>query len=189
MPAVDAQRWDVRHRANLDQPVGAPRAFLLESARFLPASGWALDVAMGRGAAAGYLLQRGLNVIGVDISPVAVRAARAEWPGLLAVRADLTAFELRSESLDVIVNFYYLERSLWPAFGRMLKPGGLLIFETMTEAMSGRPVEADPAHLLAPQELLSYFRAWEVLDYRESASTPEGRSRRPTAALAARRPR
>lgn len=187
MPAADARRWDARHLANLDQPPGSPRAFLRDHAHYLPRRGWALDVAMGRGAAAGFLLEHGLNVIGVDISAVAVRAAHDTWPGLNAVRADLTNFEVRAGSLDVIVNFYYLERSLWPAFRRMLKPGGVLIFETLTEAMSAVHPGVDSAHLLAPRELLSAFGDWDVLDYREGWTEPVGRSRRATAAIAARR--
>ncbi len=189
MPAADAARWDARHRLNLDQPAGSPRAFLFENAHHLPHAGWALDVAMGRGAAAGFLLAHGLNVIGVDISPVAVRAAHAEWPGLHAIRADLTAFELRAASLDVIVNFYYLERTLWPAFARMLKPGGVLVFETLSAAMQLSMPDIDPVHLLAPRELLEAFSNWEVLAYREGWTRPPGRSARATAAIVARRPR
>ncbi len=189
MPAADAARWDARHRLNLDQPAGSPRELLFENAHLLPRGGWALDAAMGRGAAAGFLLAHGLNVIGVDISPVAVRAARDEWPGLHAIRADLTAFELRAASLDVIVSFYYLERTLWPAFRRMLRPGGVLILETLSAAMQVSMPDVDPAHLLAHGELLDAFAEWEVLVYREGWTRPPGRSARATAAIVARRPR
>lgn len=188
MPAADAARWDARHRLNLDLPAGSPREFLFENAHHLPRSGWALDAAMGRGAAAGFLLAHGLRVIGVDISPVAVTASRNEWPGLCAIRADLTAFELRAASLDVIVSFYYLERTLWPAFRRMLKPGGVLVLETLSAAMQVSRPEVDPAHFLERGELLEAFADWEVLAYREGWTRPPGRSARATAAIAARRP-
>jgi len=188
VPAVDALRWNARYREGRHEYAGGPRPYLTENAHHLPTRGWALDVAMGRGAAAGFLIDRGLNVIGADIASVAVRAAKEDWPTLNAVVADLTCFELRASSLDLIVNFYYLERSLWPAFRRMLKPGGVLVLETLTQAMCLSQPDTDPAFLLAPGELPTAFADWEILDYREGWNTPHGRSRRATAGIVARRP-
>lgn len=154
----------------------------------LPRCGWALDAAMGRGAAAGFLLRRGLNVIGVDISTVAVNAARRTWPRLNAVVADLTAFGLRDDSLDVIVNFYYLERSLWPQYRRMLKPGGVLVIESLSLEMLTVNPDVDPAYLLDAGELEQAFGDWEILARRAGWHTDTGHGSRATRGLVVRRP-
>lgn len=190
MPAADAQRWNARYREReaQDQDPGPPRTFLVENVDVLPRCGWALDAAMGRGAAAGFLLQRGLNVIGVDISTVAVNAARRTWPRLNAVVADLTAFGLRDASLDVIVNFYYLERSLWPQYRRMLKPGGVLVIESLSLEMLTVNPDVDPAYLLDAGELEQAFGDWEILARRAGWHTDTGHGSRATRGLVVRRP-
>jgi len=68
---------------------------------------------------------------------------------------------------DVILNFYYCQRNLWPRFRSMLKPGGVLIMETLTiETLRVRP-DYSPDYLLQPDELRRAFAEWEVLVYRE----------------------
>ncbi len=188
MPSADADRWNARYRESAGRDPGPARAFLVDNAQVLPLQGWALDAAMGRGAAAGFLLQRGLNVIGVDISRVAVEDARRAWPRLHAVVADLTAFGLRDDSLDVIANFYYLERSLWPQYRRMLKPGGVLVIESLSLEMRSIHPEIDPAYLLEVGELERAFGDWEVLARRAGWHTDPGRSPRATRGLIVRRP-
>ena len=63
---------------------------------------------------AAFLLARGLNVVGVDLSEVATREAKLRWPDLQAVLADLSHFGLPVAAFDVIINFYFLDRKLWP---------------------------------------------------------------------------
>lgn len=189
MPVEDRHRWDERYIAEERyQTFVEPRPFLVEHASHLPRCGWAIDLAMGLGGNASFLLQRGLNVIGVDISSVAVRQACARLPGLLAIQADLTHFCLPEERFDVLLNFFYLQRDLWPAYERALRPGGLLVMETLTGAMNETHPEIDPVYLLEPQELLGAFPGLETLAYREEWT--EGRSGHPraTAALIARKP-
>jgi SAM-dependent methyltransferase len=188
MPIADALRWNDRYRNKTEESLRGPHGFLVESAPYLPARGLALDAAMGLGGDAGFLLERGLRVVGVDISEVAVRRARARRPGLLAVVADLTRFALPAETFDLILNFYYLQRDLWPQYRRALKPGGVLVFETLTREMLAQMPEAAPAYLLAPGELRAAFGDWEVLAYREGWNSPDDPWHRAVASLVVRRP-
>ncbi len=72
---MDARvRWDARWERNR-QPQ-TPAAFVVESARFLPATGTAIDVAGGSGRNAIWLAGRGLEVTLVDVSSVALTRAR-----------------------------------------------------------------------------------------------------------------
>lgn len=189
MPATDAQRWNRRYQEEQHAGFERPRAFLLAQAAWLPTHGLALDVAMGLGANAGWLLARGLNVIGVDISEIAARQAYARYPGLQAVIADLTAFSLPAHTFDVIVNFYYLQRDLWPQFVQALRPGGVLIFETLTQAVRQVRPDISPEFLLAPGELHQGFAGLDVQVYREAWIEAGCDSRRAVASMVATKPR
>jgi tellurite methyltransferase len=188
MASGDAIKWNERYRSGAEAAFEAPRDFLIEQARHLPDRGLALDIAMGLGGNAGFLIERGLRVIGVDISEVGARRAKARWPSLMAAVIDLTRFCCVPCSFDVILNFYYCQRDLWPRFQSMLKPGGVLIMETLTiETLRTRP-DYSPAYLLQPDELRRAFADWDVLVYREGWIEATDHMPRSVASLVARRP-
>lgn len=188
MPSQDAGRWNIRYRQDRYRSFNRPRPFLVQNSALLPRQGLALDIAMGLGGNAGYLLERGLNVVGVDIADEAVRQAKARLPGLMAVIADLTQFFLPPDSFDLILNFYYLQRDLWPSFRRALRPGGLIIIETLSEDMLALQPDIDPHYLLAPGELLRAFQDYEAVVYHEGWQTSSQGHPRATAGLIARLP-
>jgi 2-polyprenyl-3-methyl-5-hydroxy-6-metoxy-1,4-benzoquinol methylase len=187
MPMADAVRWNNRYRYEDYGRYRNPRPFLVRHAHLLPSSGWALDIAMGMGANAGYLAGRGLQVVGVDISDIAVRYAKSTHPDLHAVIADLTDLSFLTGPFDVILNFYFLQRSLWPQMAGLLNPGGLLIFETLTAGMLEIKPGLDPVYLLKPGELSNAFREFEVLAYREGLEPAQNGSPKATASLIGRR--
>jgi len=184
----DAMRWDERYRnyARYDT-YERPRPFLVEHAHLLPSTGLALDAAMGLGGNAGFLLERGLRVVGLDISGVALRRARNRLPGLMAVQSDLNFPPLQSSNFDVILNFFYLQRELWPFYLRSLRPGGYLMIETLTMDMLERQPEINPQFLLQPGELIEVFSSLTLLTYREGWTESEQGHPRATAALLARK--
>src|SRR5690349_6181617 len=119
MPS-DQSRWNDRYRTqHATSPSPAP--WLLEHAALLPAPGLALDVAMGLGGSAGWLSERGWRAAGADLAEVAVRRAKARWPALLAFVADLEHYRFPDQTFDLILDFRYLDRGLWPQFRRALK--------------------------------------------------------------------
>ena len=181
---TDRDRWNSRYLAHAG-PDAVPRAWLTAHAALLPAPALALDLAMGAGGSAGWLAERGWRVVGLDVADVAVRAAKARWPALRAVVADLQALPLavsEAPTFDLILDFYYLERSLWPWVRRSLRPGGLLVMETLARGPTGATGGANPVYLLDPGELRAAFRDWQLLDYSEGE-----RAGRFVASLVARR--
>ena len=86
----------------------------------------------------------------------------------------------------MIINFYYCQRDLWPQLRSMLRPGGVLIFETLTrDTLQTRP-DYNPAYLLAPEELRRAFADWDTLFYREGWIDVGGHWPRAVASLVAR---
>lgn len=186
MPLGDAERWDSRYQNDaryLDDP--RPREFLVECEPRLPVSGLALDAAMGLGANARYLSQRGMQVLGVDISSVALRRVHASCPQLWLVQADLCFFPLPANCFDLIINFYYLQRSVWREFPQALRPGGVLVVETLTWEMRQLQPDIPEEYLLAPDELKGLFSNLQVLHYREGWIEGSGLHSRPVASLLA----
>jgi tellurite methyltransferase len=188
MSSADAIKWNERYRSGVEGAFEAPRDFLVAQAQYLPEQGLALDIAMGLGGNAGFLIERGLRVIGVDVSEVGVRRAKARWPSLMGAVIDLGRYRWPTCSFDVILNFYYCQRDLWPLYRTMLKSGGVLFMETLTiETLRSRP-DYDPNYLLRPGELRRAFAGWEVIVYHEGRIEVKDHSPRAVASLIARRP-
>lgn len=188
MPDADAERWNKRYQEARYGAFEQPRQFLVENEALLPRQGQAIDLAMGLGGNAGFLLGRGLQVIGVDISIVAARLAKESYPALMAAVADLTRFYLPPYRFDLILNFYYLQRDLWPFIRDALRPGGVVVYETLTVDMRNVHPEIDTRYLLQPGELRSAFPGLEVLLYQEGWKDKAGEHPKAVAGLIARKP-
>ena len=96
-------------------------------------TGKALDLAAGIGRHTLYLAQRGWQVRAVDISDVAMKqlAAAAEGMNVEIISRDLSNYNIDGV-YDLIVLFYYFDRSLFPKIIQALKPGGMLIAKLAT---------------------------------------------------------
>jgi tellurite methyltransferase len=152
--------WLVEHRALLDE---------LRSARREPR---ALDVACGDGRNARWLAELGFAVEAVDVSDVAIDALRAAAADSgLAIEArvvDLERDALPEERYDVVVCMSYLQRDLFGALERALRPGGLLLYETFARShVEQLGKSMDPAYVLDYNELLRAFGTLHVRHYRE----------------------
>lgn len=154
----DRARWDARYRE--EGPCARqPAALITGLDELLPRRGRALDVAGGAGRHAVWLARRGLDVTLVDVSPVGVDLARqAAAAAGVALDARVLDLERERESLppgpwDLIVDFHYLQRSLFPALAAALAPGGLLVFVQPTRSNLERHPRPGPAHLLDDGEL------------------------------------
>jgi SAM-dependent methyltransferase len=184
------QRWEARHREAASSAPPEPASFLLEVMPLLPQPGArsrALDLAAGAGQNAVCLASAGWPIVAVDIAPAALDRAEAlassrglsvargpagrfpgRFSGLLLVEADLERLKLPETSFDLILCFQYLDRGLFSRIERALAPGGMLVYETFTEAQrcfDGGP--RSPEHLLRPGELRAAFPLLESLFYRE----------------------
>lgn len=96
--------------------------------------GLACDLGCGPGQVARYLRERGVRVMGIDLSPAMVERAARLVPGVEFRQGDMTALDLPNESLAGIAAFYsiiHIPRENLAAtlaeLRRVLRPGGLLL--------------------------------------------------------------
>ncbi len=181
----EKSRWNRKYSEGFHHSL-EPEPFLLSAFQeFLAARppGTALDVAGGAGRHALWLAQRGWRVRLVDISEAGVALARERAAQVLSPRPGTESLfeaevmdlnsraDLGREQYDLIVVFFFLQRRLFPALIRALKPRGFLIYKTYTierRSSSGGP--ANREYLLQPNELLRAFPSLRVLYYREDGS-------------------
>jgi tellurite methyltransferase len=189
----DAERWNRRYTNDWRNSFELPRKLLTDHVDLLPANGLALDIAMGLGGNACFLLSLGLRVIGVDISYVAVRRAKSKNPSLMAVVADLNHFFIPENAFCIITDFLYLERELWVPMMKGLVTGGLLLIECLLENMLSIHPEINPKFLLKPGELQQAFEPsqcgenMEILHYSEGWRETTTSHPRATASIIMRR--
>jgi SAM-dependent methyltransferase len=156
---------------------GAPSPlFEAERARLLATAGPVLDLACGRGRHALAVARSGRFAIGLDRdrARLAELAGAARAAGLAAqpLLADLevnATIPLADASCGAVLVFRYLHRPLAPEIVRVLRPGGLLLYETFTRKhreISEHP--RNPAFLLEPGELPKLFAALEPLRAEEA---------------------
>jgi tellurite methyltransferase len=169
--------WDWRYREGSHGSL-APDPFLLQSyAEFVeplfPQAGVALDVAGGVGRHAIWLAERGWRVTLADFSEVGIAGARKN-AGAAANQIefqvrDFSKFVAGAEQYDLVLVFFYLERSVFPELVKALRPGGLLLYKTYTHLAPrfGRG-PSHPMHLLEENELLQVFHGLTVLHYQET---------------------
>jgi 2-polyprenyl-3-methyl-5-hydroxy-6-metoxy-1,4-benzoquinol methylase len=170
MTQSDAERWNERYQTT-GHDLSKVRPFLMDHIQRLPPRGRALDVAMGLGHNAGVLTRHGLDVIGVDISTVAIYKVRRVYPLVQPILCDLPMIRFEPAVFDVILNFWFLERDLFSRYQDWLKPGGYLFFETMFRSEEEPTGMINPNYFLKPGELLKVFGDWEILIYDESTAS------------------
>ena len=174
--------WE-QHYAQAANREATPAALLVEAAEMAP-PGRALDLACGAGRNALYLAGLGWDVTAVDAAAAAVRVVR-ERAAAAGVRIDARVADLESAEFviepggyDLICDFFYLQRDLFPRIRDGVRPGGVVAAEIH--------LRNDQPHrfVLEPGELRREFDGWKILHYSEAQRPGHAR---PSASILARR--
>lgn len=137
----------------------------------------ALDIACGLGGNSLLLTDIGYTVHALDISDVAInylkeKAEEKKLP-IIPRTCDLTKLHNLTDSFDMIVMTYYLDRNIFPVVKSMVKEKGYFFMETFYTSPLTEGQTISEKYQLQPQELLHEFQGWKILFYEENEQ--EGR--------------
>ncbi len=186
--ASNRDMWEERH---CGAELGGAEPSVIEFLPLLP-RGRALDIAAGDGRNSIALARGGIHVMAVDWSENALsslmRIARKDELAIEPVIGDLEqALPFRPDSFDIVLNVSFLERGLFPSLKKVLRIGGVLLFDTflIDQAASGHP--RNPRFLLGHYELADLLSDMELIRYREGIVDYGGGNRAWRASALARR--
>jgi 2-polyprenyl-3-methyl-5-hydroxy-6-metoxy-1,4-benzoquinol methylase len=168
----DAVRWDDRYREagpiDARPPEPLDRVDLEAS---IPTSGTAIDIACGLGAQSLWLAARGLRVIALDVSRVAIDRVRAAADAAgLTDHVDARVVDLDdgipegTPNADVIVCQRFRHPQLYPAIIEHLAPGGIAIVTVLSEVGLSEVALSQPPgpFRAATGELVTAFDSDEI---------------------------
>jgi SAM-dependent methyltransferase len=119
------------------------------------------------------LASAGFEVRAIDRDAATI-AALSDKAGRLGLPVETETRDLETAGVDLgdgwydfILVVHYLHRPLFPALRRALKPGGVLIYETFTEAQAARGRPTNPLFLLKPGELSGLVAPLLIVRQRE----------------------
>lgn len=159
----DADRWNDRYRDAPPVMALAPEPLdrRTDLRALIPTTGTAIDVACGLGAQSLWLAARGLQVIALDVSPLAIDRVRSAAHGV-GLDDHIDARELDLDNglpndlplADVIVCQRFRHPQLYQSIVEQLRPAGIVIITVLSEV--GLPHPPGPFHAPAG-ELTSAF--------------------------------
>jgi SAM-dependent methyltransferase len=181
MKMGDRSRWDKKYLQPYPVDSQPPASFLEDNIDLIeaciPVGSRTLDLAAGEGRNSLFLASRGFKVDAVDFSLEGLRRIRQRATTsslkVQTVVVDLDHFTVSPCCYSFIINFFFLQRSLFESMAEGLRPGGLLIFETYTTLHQQLNPERRMRRnfLLEPGELEHAFPTLELLAYREEGET------------------
>ena len=189
--AARINKWDERYLRG-EHTAREPSPLLIKAVKDLK-PGCALDIACGVGRHAIYLAEHGWQVTAVDSSRAGIKILQQRLASCLhqidARVADLEKheFQIQPAAYDLICDFYYLQRDLFPAIRAGVKPGGAFVAAIHLDDGNPNAKPHNPAFLLERGELKTLFSDWEITYYHEGPSD-EGGHHHDTAYLIAHNP-
>lgn len=172
-------RWDGRFAAPGYLFGTEPNAFLAANAFRIAPGGRVLAVADGEGRNGVWLAERGLDVLAMDFSAVALAKSRAlassRGATLSTIEADIYRWDWQADAFDAVVAIFIQfalpdsRAALFAGLKRTLRPGGLLLLQGYRPEQiayaTGGPGEA--GHLYTRDLLEDAFGDFSGLDIRE----------------------
>lgn len=174
----DRTYWNERYQDESFRLPTEPSRPLGEFVDSLP-DGRALDVATGTGRNALFLAEQGNEVDAVDVSDVALRAARerAAERGLDErinwIQADLDSYRLPEATYDVVSVSFYSALDRLPDLKEALAPDGVLCYEHHLRSPEAERGPSDDRHRFRSNDLLRAALDLTVLHYEETTYDDE----------------
>ena len=134
--------------------------------------GLVADLGCGPGHVSAYLRDRGVSMLGVDLSPEMIRVAAERHPGMDFRIGDMKALDLPDASLAGVIAFYAVVHfesdelgTVFREMRRVLRPGGLVLISfhigdevLHRDELFGVPVSLD-FRFLVPDRIAEALRS------------------------------
>lgn len=172
----DASYWNERYGVNEFIYGTEPNTFLAEHSGLL--TGPVLSLSEGEGRNAVFLASRGLEVLGVDLSDVALekanQLARSQGVTIQTLVADLATYTPKPEHYGSVISISAhlpsdIRKRLYPLIEQSLRPGGIILLESYAENQltrdTGGPKDRDL--LLTVEKIRREFTNLEPILLRE----------------------
>jgi tellurite methyltransferase len=176
MSETEREHWDERYATEGVRNT-EPAAFLREVEGYLPTGSRILDVGGGGGRNAIWLAGRGHRVTVADISTEGLALARVAAADagvdIELIQIDFDEDPFPAGPWDVILDFHFIKRQLFPTFLAELRPGGFLVFCRATVRNLERNERPPRSFLLAEGEGWDLLSGWELVIAREGWSVED----------------
>lgn len=170
--AQDRRTWNVRYRdaaaaAPPERPQPHPMAVRWRS-RF--AGGAMLDAACGLGRGLAGAADAFAPVFAVDVSDVAIAAARRLWPQprIHWIVGDVTALPWPEDRFGLVCSLRFTDLAFLRRMRACIRPGGMILFEGFSPRRLELNPGMNPAWTASLPELTEIFRGWDLLELGES---------------------
>jgi 2-polyprenyl-3-methyl-5-hydroxy-6-metoxy-1,4-benzoquinol methylase len=173
MPTATIEKWNKRYE---DAKIGStpPTDFLQKHSYLLQSSSSkACDFACGAGANSIFLANMGFTVDSFDIADTIInkldKYSKKNKLSIKAVCNDLSQMELTKNNYDVMSVTFFMQRDLMAKIKNSIKKNGLIFYKTVVRNR-WTPTRFDKHYdfVLQPNELLSMFSDWHIIDYNEN---------------------
>lgn len=168
----DRRKWNVRYRdAGAAAPPQRPEPHPLAvrwRAGFI--GGAMLDAACGLGCGLAGAVDGFAPVYAVDVSEVAIAAARKLWPQphIRWIVGDVTALRWPEDRFGLVCSLRFTDVPFLRRMRACIRPGGMILFEGFSRRQLETKPGMNPAWTTAPAELADVFAGWELLELGES---------------------
>jgi SAM-dependent methyltransferase len=175
------QGWDKRYQEGFYYGPLQPHQLVSRFWSMAPAGSPVIDIAMGTGRDLFLFAEKGWFCCGLDRSregiKTALQGASERGLQLFPVFGDAYHLPFKKGSAGAVLVFYFLVREIMGDLVSLLRPGGILMYETFLQTQNSFDRPRNPDYLLHDGELIGYFTELDLLFYEEGTFLFEGKKR------------
>ncbi len=163
--------WDTRYKEGFYSGPLHPHDLVTRFWEMVPEGQPVIDIAMGTGRDLFFFAEKGWFCSGLDRSwegiQTALHGASERRLRLSPVNGDAHRLPFKEGSAGAVLVFDFLIREMMSDLPSLLRPGGILMYETFLKTQKAIDGPHNPDYLLHDGELIGYFTKLDLLFYEE----------------------
>ena len=173
--------WDKRYQDGFYSGPLRPHQLVSRFWNMAPPASPVIDIAMGTGRDLILFAEKGWFCCGLDRSwegiKTALQGASERGLRLFPVFGDAYRLPFKRGSAGAVLVFHFLVREIMSELTSLLRPGGILMYETFLQTQNSFDQPRNPDYLLHDGELIGYFMELDLLFYEEGTFLLGGKKR------------